>query len=423
MPEHTWDAFPAIGTTNYYTAGYGVLTQWRANFIQLDTDIGALKDGSGFNAGAIPTVALADGSVTAEKIDAANAPGIGYAPIYRATGIVWEPVEGVVGGDTYQIKMENSGSPVGYLGDLLGAGLQIVGGNLAVDFTAGDSYTRAQVDGMQVSAGSGLSGGGVISSNPTLSHADTSSQASVNNSGEIAVQDISLDEFGHVTWIGSQALPVLPLAGGTMSAPINSVSPSIFNYDGASAMSYSSGKLYFGSIDFTDVRILSDDDVNIGFANSYVRFANYPDGHPTVHPIAAGANLGANTTAYRWNDIHCVALTESSDERLKKLFDIGDVSWLYELEPKRFTFNSDEKQAVKYGFSAQQVYSKIPDKNCTLVSKPEDEEKEEWGMHHTELIAPMLKLIQQQKETIDALTGRIEKLEKTGKRKKGTGKS
>jgi hypothetical protein len=54
-----------------------------------------------------------------------------------------------------------------------------------------------------ISAGSGLTGGGDLSANRTISHADTSSQSSVNNSGTTFIQDITLDGFGHVTNINS----------------------------------------------------------------------------------------------------------------------------------------------------------------------------------------------------------------------------
>jgi hypothetical protein len=50
-----------------------------------------------------------------------------------------------------------------------------------------------------VSAGSGLSGGGDLSGDVTLSHADTSSVSSVNNSGNTFVQDLVFDTYGHVT--------------------------------------------------------------------------------------------------------------------------------------------------------------------------------------------------------------------------------
>jgi hypothetical protein len=53
-----------------------------------------------------------------------------------------------------------------------------------------------------VTAGSGLTGGGT-SGSVTLSHADTSSQASVNNSGTTFIQDITLDTYGHITAITS----------------------------------------------------------------------------------------------------------------------------------------------------------------------------------------------------------------------------
>ena len=60
-----------------------------------------------------------------------------------------------------------------------------------------------------VSAGSGLTGGGDFTTNQssnetlTLSHSDTSSQASVNNSNGTVIQDVTLDTYGHVTGLAS----------------------------------------------------------------------------------------------------------------------------------------------------------------------------------------------------------------------------
>ena len=58
-----------------------------------------------------------------------------------------------------------------------------------------------------VSAGAGLTGGGDLTANRTIAHADTSSQASVDNSGTTFIQDITLDEYGHVTALGSATVP------------------------------------------------------------------------------------------------------------------------------------------------------------------------------------------------------------------------
>lgn len=63
-------------------------------------------------------------------------------------------------------------------------------------------------DATTISAGGGLTGGGSLAANRTISHADTSSQASVNNSGSTFIQDISLDTYGHVTNINSATVPV-----------------------------------------------------------------------------------------------------------------------------------------------------------------------------------------------------------------------
>lgn len=56
-----------------------------------------------------------------------------------------------------------------------------------------------------VSAGGGInvSGSGSETAGVTVSHADTSSQASVNNSGRTYIQDITLDTYGHITSITS----------------------------------------------------------------------------------------------------------------------------------------------------------------------------------------------------------------------------
>lgn len=70
-------------------------------------------------------------------------------------------------------------------------------------------YTDARVDAH-------LSGGsGIDFSTGTISHADTSSQSSVNNSGNMVIQDITLDGFGHITGLSSKTIdpPTLDTLG------------------------------------------------------------------------------------------------------------------------------------------------------------------------------------------------------------------
>ena len=65
---------------------------------------------------------------------------------------------------------------------------------------AGYSTTTGTVT--SVATGGGLTGGPVTSTG-TISHADTSSQSSVNNSNGTVIQDVTLDTYGHVTALGS----------------------------------------------------------------------------------------------------------------------------------------------------------------------------------------------------------------------------
>ena len=50
-----------------------------------------------------------------------------------------------------------------------------------------------------ISAGNGLTGGGTLEANRTISHADTSSQASITANGRKYITGVTLDTYGHVT--------------------------------------------------------------------------------------------------------------------------------------------------------------------------------------------------------------------------------
>jgi hypothetical protein len=99
----------------------------------------------------------------------------------------------------------------------------------------GAGYTTNVGDITGVTAGSGITGGGT-SGTVTISHSDTSTQNSVNNSGATVIQDVTLDTYGHVTNLGSTTLSastvgalattqILQLTGditgqGAMTSPI-----------------------------------------------------------------------------------------------------------------------------------------------------------------------------------------------------------
>ena len=81
-----------------------------------------------------------------------------------------------------------------------------------------NGYTTNVGDITGVTAGSGITGGGT-SGTVTINHADTSSQASVNNSDGTVIQDITLDTYGHITGIASTNLDgrFVNVTGDTMT--------------------------------------------------------------------------------------------------------------------------------------------------------------------------------------------------------------
>ena len=54
-----------------------------------------------------------------------------------------------------------------------------------------------------INTGNGLSGGGDLSANRTISHADTSTQANIVNTDGNVIQSANLDDFGHITSFSS----------------------------------------------------------------------------------------------------------------------------------------------------------------------------------------------------------------------------
>ena len=66
----------------------------------------------------------------------------------------------------------------------------------------GDEQSFA-LKSVQINAGNGLTGGGTLEATRTISHADTSSQASMTTGGRTYINSITLDGYGHVTGLGT----------------------------------------------------------------------------------------------------------------------------------------------------------------------------------------------------------------------------
>ena len=89
--------------------------------------------------------------------------------------------------------------------------------------TGGQGATGPAGPPTTLTAGGGLTGGGNLSVDRTISHADTSSQGSVNNSGGTVIQDVTLDGFGHITTLGSVNLDSRYLQSYTETDTLDSI--------------------------------------------------------------------------------------------------------------------------------------------------------------------------------------------------------
>jgi len=140
-----------------------------------------------------------------------------------------------------------------------------------------------------ITAGDGLTGGGDLSTNRTISHADTSSQASVNNSGATVIQDVTLDTYGHVTALGSVTLTAASV--GALASGATAVDSELLDGidSGSFLRSDVADQKTSGTLRFNDNVVLSlgsgDDaelfcdgahaylDLNSGIGNFYIRDA------------------------------------------------------------------------------------------------------------------------------------------------------
>jgi hypothetical protein len=126
-----------------------------------------------------------------------------------ALSIGWSQLTGVPTYDNYvswsfsatDTQVISSGETVSFAGS----------GSISVS-NSGNAITISGTD-TTYSAGNGIAlsgttfsvaaGSGLVQDASGLSHADTSTQASVNNSDGTVIQDITLDGFGHITAVGS----------------------------------------------------------------------------------------------------------------------------------------------------------------------------------------------------------------------------
>jgi hypothetical protein len=287
----------------------------------------------------------------------------------------------------------------------LSAGLYIKSSN------SSSTAPRLLWSGANVSSGSGISISYGSEDKPTISHSDTSNASSVNNSGGTVIQDISIDDFGHITGTTSKTLN----ASDVGALPLNAKADDSDRLD-------SLNSTQFLRSDVSDVKTGGstrfNDNVELYFGNSnevtfawdgarfYTNIINNDDWY--IRDSGTDRFLFDVSSGDFHADGDVIAFSTSvSDERLKeKITTVTQaVKKVKQLDGVTFTrTHNGEKSA---GLIAQQLEKILPEavkeKSLPLITGSDDElyKTVEYDAVHALLI-----------ESVKELSERLEVLER-----------
>ena len=206
------DGLTLTGTV--FAAGAGTGVTVNANDIAIGQDVGTSADVT-FNTVTADLTGAVTGNVTG---NASTASALQTARNIALTGAVTGSTSFDGSGNVSIATTATSDPTITLAGDLSGSATLTNLGNatLTATITAnsvalGTDTTGNYVAGITAGAAITVTGSGSESASPTVNHADTSSQSSVDNSGATVIQDVTLDTYGHVTGLGSHTLTLANL--------------------------------------------------------------------------------------------------------------------------------------------------------------------------------------------------------------------
>jgi len=246
---------------------------------------------------------------------------------------------------------------------------------------AGFSTTTGTVT--SVATGGGLTGG-TITGSGTISHADTSSQSSVNNSGATVIQDVTLDTYGHVTALASKTMSYsdvgAPSTTGTNASGTWGISIS------GSAASATSATSATDATNATNFNVAADNSTNA-----------------THYPIFTGGATGNqrpnSDTGLTYNPstgiLASVDFNSTSDERLKENIQTLENASEKVNQLRGVSFDWKESGLSSIGLIAQEVEKIVPD----VVSETDGTKSISYGS----LVGLLVEAIKDQQKQIDEL--------------------
>lgn len=185
-------------------------------------------------------------------------------------------------------------------------------------------------------------------------------------------------------------------------------------YDDVGSIQCKSATYFTGSAAYTNLHFYTR------FGNNASEVARFEDGGEIYFPSVYYDTV-TNVRDLYIQSTGKIGYLASIRESKTNITDLTDVSWVYNLDPVSFnyrdlettraedgtkseTYADTHNSELEYGLIAEDVETV----NDELVFYNGDDLA---GVHYKKLVVPMLKIIQDQKEVIDALTTRVTALE------------
>lgn len=302
------------------------------------------------------------------------------------------------------------------------------GGDLGSDLSLSVDGTVVRTS-RTISSGSGLTGGGDLGSDRTISHDNTSSQGSVNNSGSTVIQDVSLDSFGHVTNLNSKSLTASDIGALDSSATasdigalgVNQTASDSDRLNGVSSFGYLRSNT---SDTFTGIQLTINNDLSV---NGNI---DLQSGSSIVWPTDVFLN-SSNTDSFSivWNDSSGWSMdfqddrnivvydgntaifstdTSISDKRHKKNIVDTDqgLNVVNQIRVVDFMWRKDsteyDNEKIHTGVIAQEVESVVPD----AVKEFENN----YIVNRDRFVPYLIKAVQELSEQVNTLQNEIKEL-------------
>jgi hypothetical protein len=120
-----------------------------------------------------------------------------------------------------------------------------------------------------------------------------------------------------------------------------------------------------------------------------------------------------NGSSYYWSTLYTTGTNNPSDRRLKKEIEDSDLGldFIRSVRPVTYFYKTDrEDKKRRYGVIAQELEEQLGGRHVAMLEH--DLSSDQYSVNYTELIAPLIKAVQELYELVTGLADRIARIEK-----------